>query len=234
MYRALTLFAFFGRLASASTLLFGPPVPNAFACRNDVYGIGADPQIPTEYFEQVKDYSQQNIAPVLETAFYTGLQNQLAASAISLRRESRHLEEDLVYPSVLYRLSLFVAKDYVRCHTALADLHLLKMLHVTQRMLLGYANSAFTEEKHVIVQTRRYKYCSAVVYVEIAKKLASYRRERSELLETEVKRLVNNANNISSVKTTGKLWLLVDAFCAPSLVLIMGAPLLLFGLGGLF
>ncbi|CDR94685.1 hypothetical protein, conserved [Babesia bigemina] len=234
MYAVLALFALCVRIASGSILLFGPVRPNTLACTTDYYGIGAEPQVPEKQLEKVKDFPQVTIAPVIETAFYTGYANQLSECVMRLRKEYLELNQDLVYPSVLHRLSLFVAKDYVRAHTAMADLHMLKMLHFSQRLLLGYSNSILTEPPHQTVEIRAEKYCNACVYVDVSEKLGRYRTKRALKLSAEVKRLVANINNIPSVKVTGKISLLVDAFCAPSLVLIAGGPIVLFGFHLLF
>ncbi|GBE60163.1 inositol phosphatase [Babesia ovata] len=230
MYIALALFPLCVQIASGSILLFGPVRPNTLACTSNHYSTGGpEPKVPEKQLEQVKDFSQVTIAPVIETSFYTGYTNQLSECVMRLRQEYRRLNEDLVYPSVLYYLSLYVSKDYVRAHTAMVDLQMLKMLHFSQRMLLGYANSNFTEKAHGNVEIRAEKYCNGCVYIDISEKLGRYRKKRALLLEKEVKRLMANINNIPSVKATGKLSLWVDAFCAPSLALIVGGPVVLFG-----
>ncbi|GFE54327.1 inositol phosphatase [Babesia ovis] len=217
------------RFASGSILLFGPQCPNTLACASDHYLIGGEPKVPDEGLEKVKDYPQMTIEPLIETAFYTGFTNQLSECIMRLRTEYRNLNENLVYPRVLYYLSLAIAKDYVRCHTLLVDLQMMKMLHFSQRLLMGYANSNFTLTKATDPKVIKEKYCVGMTYIDMADKLANYRRKRISNLEAEVKRIVWNVDNVPSVKATGKLSLLIDgffgaspfmAFCLPTLIVI--------------
>ncbi|ORM39507.1 uncharacterized protein BXIN_2875 [Babesia sp. Xinjiang] len=200
------------------------------ACTTDYYNIGAEPKVPDTGLEKVKDYLQINIEPVMESALYTGLTNQLAESVMRLRDEYRNVNENLEYPSVLFGLNQFIAKDYVRCHTTMADLQLMKMMHFAQRLLLGYANSNFSVKKAGDPKLLKDKYCNGMVYIDMSEKLSSYRKKRITLIDAEVKRIAWNVDNIPSVKATGKLSLLIDAFSHVSPLLAYGCPIILIGL----
>lgn len=219
----------FARGVYGSTVLFGPYYLNKLACLTDAYNIGDPPVVPELSKDKVKDFNQAKILPVIESSFYTGLSNQLSTCAMRLRNEYHNLEEDVVYPRVIYYLSLFLAKDYVRCHIAMTNLSLLKMVHYTQRMLMAYANSNFMCAPNAPPSICKDKYINGVVYIDIAEKLDRYRKKRAFEVEEEVKRILGNINNISSVKATGNIYLLVDAFCSQSTVLAMLSSLALFG-----
>ncbi|EDO07514.1 putative integral membrane protein [Babesia bovis T2Bo] len=197
------------------------------ACTSDYYNIGTDPKVPADGLEKVKEYPQITIEPVIETAFYTGFTNQVSEFIMRLRKEYRVINENLIYPRVLFYLSQQMVKDYVRCHTVLVDLQTLKMLHYAQRMLLGYAHSNFTEKDSVDAKIKKEKYCIGMTYIDMAEKLSRYRKKRMALLEAEVKRLAWNVDNIPSVKATGRLYLLIDAFnVRPIFIMLLGSALL--------
>ncbi|KAK1443158.1 hypothetical protein BgAZ_200340 [Babesia gibsoni] len=218
----------FATRALGSTLIFGPLIYSRIAHEKDVYSLGSNPVVPADIAEKVKAYQQKSIYPVIENAFYLGFTNQLSMCVMNLKKEYERIDEDVVWPSALPYVKLFISKDYVRSKISMANIHTLKMMEYTQKMLLGYANSNFTEG-NADKEIRKKKFANGIAFIEMSEKIGRYRKKRIQELEVEVKRIMGNINTIPTVKATGKVSLLVDYFEGHSIFLAIFAPLVLYG-----
>lgn len=195
-----------------STILYGPGYPNRFACINDVYGVALNGfKMPDALYSKIANASS-NVSRVVETPQETELERELTQSTLRLFQESHKLKTGLVYPEMLVDLQMYIARDYVAAHSALASLNTLKVLHYIHSTLNAFAKDNVQYSSRSKGTNAQFLVCSAIVYVKVAEKMAQQKTRHLQKIREESKRISYNISTLGRVKTTGDISLFKSGF----------------------
>ncbi|UKJ88474.2 inositol phosphatase [Theileria orientalis] len=194
-----------------NSILFGPGYPSRFACSSDAYGLEETKfQLPKEVADKIIS-SNPETTRYVEIPEEIGIERELVESALTLFDESLNLKVGLNYPSIYFDLQKHMAKEYVSAQATLASLNTLRAVTYIINILRSYAKMSHTKYGNKESEEAKYALCSAIVYTKVADKLETSRSKQLEKIKVESKRITHNLNELSRVKSTGKMSLFISA-----------------------
>ncbi|UKK00866.2 inositol phosphatase [Theileria orientalis] len=194
-----------------NSILFGPGYPSRFTCSSDAYGLeGTKFQLPKEVADKIIN-SNPDTTRYVEIPEEIGIERELVESALTLFDESLNLKVGLNYPSIYFDLQKHMAKEYVSSQTTLSSLNTLRAVTYIINTLRSFAKLSHTKYGNKESEEAKYALCSAIVYTKVADKLETSRAKQLEKIKAESKRITHNLNELSRVKSTGKMSLFLSA-----------------------